>query len=290
MPQPQHDSARPFIKWVGGKGQLLPELVRRLPRAFRRYHEPFLGGAALFFFLHRAGRLREGAVLSDYNRELIDCYQVVRDDLPALLDRLREHERHALDRDYFLDVRAWDRRPGFAQLGKVELAARTLFLNRTCYNGLYRLNRRHQFNAPFGHYKKPRVYDAENLTAASAALRTVELRQADFADVLHTAQEGDLVYFDPPYIPLSITSAFTHYTGHTFGAAEQRRLAHVTRQLAERGVAVMLSNSDTAQTRQIYLAEGFSCAAVSASRKINCDGRKRGAVQELIVCSYGWDA
>lgn len=280
-------AVRPFMKWAGGKGQLLPALTRRLPRTFRRYHEPFVGGAALFFHLHNSGRLTRGATLSDYNHELIDCYTVIRDDVETLIERLREHQGHRLERSYFLDVRGWDRDPArYATLSTVERVARMLFLNRTCYNGLYRLNQKGQFNAPFGHYKNPQIYDSANLHAVSAALRDVTLKQANFDAVLAAAEPGDLVYFDPPYVPVSATAAFTSYTAQLFGPNDQRRLADVCRTLAARGVSVMVSNSDTKLSREIYLAPGFFHETVFASRKINCDGRKRGHVEELIICSY----
>ncbi|MEN9937294.1 MAG: hypothetical protein RLZZ387_3873 [Chloroflexota bacterium] len=281
-------TARPFIKWAGGKGQLLPELSRRLPRSFRRYHEPFVGGAALFFHLYGTGQLGEGAVLSDYNRELIECYEVVRDDVDSLITALRWHHRYRLDGEYFRQVRGWDRQPDFDKRSKIERAARTIFLNRTCYNGLYRLNRKGQFNAPFGYYKNPLICDPENLRSVSAALRHVELRVGDFGDILGRAEPGDLVYFDPPYVPVSATASFTHYTGQTFGPEDQRRLAEVFAALAERGVSVMLSNSATPLSRELYAQNprAVSTSVVLASRKINCDGAKRGSVEELIVCSY----
>jgi DNA adenine methylase len=281
-------AARPFIKWAGGKGQLIPELSRRLPRTFRRYHEPFVGGAALFFHLYNTGRLRAGAVLSDFNHELVECYEVVRDDVESLITLLRWHHQRRLDGEYFRQVRNWDREPDFAKRSKIERAARTIFLNRTCYNGLYRLNRKGQFNAPFGYYKNPLICDPENLRAVSAALRTVELRAGDFADVLERAEPGDLVYFDPPYVPVSATASFTHYTGQTFGPEDQRRLAQVFATLAERGVSVMLSNSATPLSRELYAnnPRAANTSVVYASRKINCDGAKRGSVEELIVCGY----
>jgi DNA adenine methylase len=278
--------ARPFIKWAGGKGQLLPELTRRLPRRFRRYHEPFTGGAALFFNLASAGRLADGALLSDYNGELILCYQIIRDDVATLIDALWEHHRHRLDPHYFLEVRSWDRQPGFAERPAVERAARMIFLNRTCYNGLYRMNRKGQFNAPFGYYKNPLICDPENLWAVSRALEDVELAVGDFGDVLGRAEPGDLVYFDPPYVPVSATASFTHYTGQTFGPEQQRRLAETFFALAERGVHVMLSNSATPLARELYVGRAAAHDVVLASRKINCDGLKRGHVEELIVCSY----
>lgn len=279
-------AVRPFIKWAGGKGQLLPELSQRLPCCFRRYHEPFVGGAALFFHLHNTGRLRHGAVLSDYNRELILCYEVVRDDVEPLIEVLREHHQHRLDRDYFMHIRGWDRQPGFEQRSPVERAARTIFINRTCYNGLYRLNNKGQFNAPFGYYTNPLICDPENMRAVSRALQGVELLVEDFSRVAERAEPGDMVYFDPPYVPVSATASFTHYTGQTFGPDDQRRLADLFDTLMERGVYVMLSNSHTPLTCELYGLRAVSKSVVLASRKINCDGRKRGSVEELIVCSY----
>lgn len=284
---PAPPPARPFIKWAGGKGQLIPELARRLPRIFRRYHEPFVGGGALFFHLYGAGRLRHGAVLSDYNRELIDCYEVIRDDVESLITALRWHHQRRLDGEYFRQIRSWDRQPDFHKRSAIERAARTIFLNRTCYNGLYRLNRKGQFNAPFGYYSNPLICDPENLRAVSRALRGVELRAEDFGAVLERAEPGDLVYFDPPYVPVSATASFTHYTAQTFGPEDQRRLAQVVAQLAGRGVFVMLSNSATPLSRELYEHDlRLYTSTVLASRKINCDGRKRGSVEELIVCSY----
>jgi len=277
--------ARPFLKWAGGKGQLLPELTRRLPRQFRRYHEPFVGGGALFFHLANNGNLREGAVLSDSNAELILCYQVVRDDVTALIAALQEHTPHFKDPDYFREIRSWDRRSDFAQREPVAKAARTIFLNRTCYNGLYRVNKKGQFNTPFGYYKNPLICDPANLRAVSAALQQTEIRQSDFAEVLERARPGDLVYFDPPYDPVSATASFTHYTDQHFSVDEQRRLVEVFNQLVERGSYVMLSNSHTQFTRELYHAMPLA-DIVHASRKINCNGKKRGSVEELIVCSY----
>ncbi|NTW01859.1 MAG: DNA adenine methylase [Oscillochloris sp.] len=281
--------ARPFLKWAGGKGQLLPELTRRMPSRFARYHEPFVGGGAFFFNLWNSGRLVRGGVLSDYNRELIACYQTVRDHAAELITALLEHKLHARDRDYFYEIRSWDRQPDFEQRSQVAKAARMIFLNRTCYNGLYRLNNKGKFNAPFGYYKNPLIVDVDNMHEVSRALQDVELRSGDFADVLERAEPGDFVYFDPPYAPLSPTASFTHYTGRGFGEDQQLRLADIFRQLAERGCYVMLSNSSTELTRELYnptAIPGLCDQIVRASRKINCDGTKRGFVDELIACSY----
>lgn len=277
--------ARPFLKWAGGKSQLLPELSRRIPERFGRYHEPFVGGGALFFYLWNHNRLQRGAILSDLNPELIDCYRAVRDQVEDLIELLQSLRPYATDRDFFYEIRAWDRQPAFAQRPLVERAARTIFLNRTCYNGLYRLNNKGQFNAPFGYYKNPQIVDSDNLREVSRALRHTELRVADFAAVLDQAQPGDFIYFDPPYVPVSSTASFTSYTRRGFDEAEQRRLAAVFHQLAERNCYVMLSNSSTTLAHQLY-AKAREVDVVLASRKINCDGKRRGLVEELIACSF----
>lgn len=277
--------ARPFLKWAGGKGQLLPELTTRLPARFRRYHEPFVGGGALFFHLWNSGRLRGSAVLSDYNPELIACYESVRDHVEELIALLLDLRPHFGDREFFYAIRGWDRHPDFQRRPKVELAARTIFLNRTCYNGLYRLNNRGQFNAPFGNYRNPLIVDPENMREVSRALQQVDLRVDDFSAVLERAEPGDFVYFDPPYVPVSATASFTAYTHQGFAEAEQRRLAAVFTALAERGCFVMLSNSYTELARTLYAGQPVH-ESIYASRKINCDGKKRGNVPELIVCSY----
>jgi DNA adenine methylase len=273
--------ARPFIKWAGGKTQLLPELIGRIPDRFGRYYEPFIGSAALFFQLHALGKLPHGAVLSDANAELIAVYGVVRDDVEALIAALREHARHALDPQYFYAVRAWDREAGWSERTALERAARMIFLNKTCYNGLHRVNRRGEFNVPFGRYPKPQVCDEPNLRAASRALRNVDLRVGDFADVLDRADAGDLLYFDPPYVPTSATASFTAYTSDVFDAAQHARLASVFAALVDRGCTVLLSNSHTPLVHDLY--RNFPIFEVSARRAINSAAAKRGLVREVIV-------
>lgn len=277
--------ARPFLKWAGGKGQLLAELTARLPMTFARYHEPFVGGGAFFFHLWNHGLLAHGAVLSDSNPELIDCYEVVREHVEDLIELLVAMRVHFADRDFFYEVRSWDRQANFHLRPKVERAARTIFLNRTCYNGLYRLNNKRQFNAPFGNYKKPLIVDPDNMREVSRALREVELRVEHFDGVLQRARPDDLIYFDPPYVPVSPTSSFTAYTHRGFTEVEQRELAHTFFALADRGCAVMLSNSHTPLVAELY-APATTNDIVMASRKINCDGKKRGEVAEMIVCSF----
>lgn len=268
---------RPFLKWVGGKSQLLEQMEPLLPRTFRRYFEPFVGGAALFFDLRSKQRIDAGAYLSDVNAELVNCYVAIRDQVDDVIGALREHKYES---GHYYEVRA--QRP--ADLPPPKRAARTIFLNKTGYNGLYRVNKSGQFNVPFGRFTKPLFCDVENLRACSRALRGVSIEVADFASVLKQARKGDFVYFDPPYVPVSPTSDFTAYIPGGFGAAEQKKLAKVFAQLAKRGVHVMLSNSDTPFVRQLYA--DFRIDVVYAARSVNSNASRRGKLPEVVVRSY----
>jgi DNA adenine methylase len=243
-----------------------------LPSRYGRYFEPFAGGAALFFSLRP-----KRAVLADVNAELMDCYVATRDDVDAVIAALGHH-RYAAE-DYYR-VRAIDR----ATLPLAERAARTIYLNKTGYNGLYRVNRAGKFNVPMGRYKSPLLCDAANLRACSVALRGVDLRVDDFEDVASRAKAGDFVYFDPPYVPVSDSAAFTSYVPGGFGADQQRRLAEVFTTLARRGVYAMLSNSDTPTVRELY--RGFRIDSVLAARFINSRGSRRGKIGEVLVTSW----
>ncbi len=282
MPNTHPIHARPFLKWAGGKGRLLAQYERFFPhKPMRGYYEPFVGSGAVFFHL-RPRELFSHYRLSDSNAELITCYRVVRDELDALLTHLAEHQaRHS--KAHYYDVRAWDRDPAWAETPEVKRAARLIYLNKTCYNGLWRVNSRGQFNVPMGRYRNPPILDEPRLRAASAALQGVELAVADFGDILGRAGNGDFVYFDPPYHPLSATANFTAYSGDGFGEEAQRRLARVFAALAERGAWVLLSNSDTPFVRALYGA--FRIQAVQARRAINAAAHKRGAVGEVLVLS-----
>ena len=260
---------RPFLKWAGGKGQLLGRLRERVPPSYGRYFEPFLGGGALFFALRPAR-----GFLSDVNREIIDCYTAVRDDVTGLVAALRHHR---YDSKHYYDVRNADP----AKLALVERAARTIFLNKTGFNGLYRVNRAGKFNVPFGRYAKPAICDEQNLRACSAALADVELVAADFERATSRAVAGDFVYFDPPYVPLSRTAAFTAYAPGGFDLDAQSRLAAFFDKLAERGVAVLLSNSDVPEIRKLYAR--YAMDTIEATRTINCKATRRGPVRELLV-------
>jgi DNA adenine methylase len=266
-------AAAPILKWAGGKGQLLPELLRRVPAKFGTYHEPFVGGGALYFALWSLGRVRR-AVLSDVNADLIGTYEAVRDDVEAVIAALRAHRNEA---SYFYEVRALDP----AALTPAERAARVIYLNKTCFNGLYRVNSRGLFNVPFGDNPGATICDGEGLRAASRALGDADLRCESFDTVAARAKRGDFVYFDPPYQPLSKTAYFTAYARDGFGEAEQRRLAEVFGRLGRRGVHVLLSNSDAPFTRRLYAS--FRHDVVDARRAINSKGTRRGKIAELIV-------
>lgn len=263
------------MKWVGGKTQLLPELLANAPEQFRAYHEPFMGGAALFFALVRQERLgRRRAFLSDVNRELVDTYVAIRDEVEAVISAL---EQHAYEREHYYQVRALD--PW--AMRSAERAARLLYLNRTGFNGLYRVNRQGEFNVPFGRYTSPRICDAENLRAVSRALSGVAIEHRPFHGVVERAQPGDLVYFDPPYVPLSPTASFVSYAQGGFALEDQERLASVFDALAERGVRVMLSNSDTSWVRDRYARHRVH--SVLARRNVNSKASARGPVGEVLV-------
>jgi DNA adenine methylase len=275
----------PFVKWAGGKGQHLSQFEPHLPASFRGYIEPFVGGGALFFHLYRQGRLSgKDIILIDRVEELINAFRVVQNQVEDLIAELQRHEPHKQDADYYYQVRAWDRQPGYALRSGVERAARFLFLNRVCYNGLYRVNRRGYFNVPFGRHHNPKVCDVVNLRAASRALRGATLLAADFADALQWAREGDLVYLDPPYHPLTATANFTSYTASSFGIDDQKRLAHLFRDLDRRGCHLLLSNSSTPLIQDLY--RGYVQIEVTGTRAISSKSTSRGAITELLVTNH----
>ena len=269
-------ATRPFIKWAGGKGKLLSELVSRVPENFNTYFEPFLGGGALFFELQP-----EKAVLADFNAELINAYKVVQRDVEKLIDELSRH-RH--NKRHFYRVRDFDRSPAFWVFSDVERAARFIYLNKTCFNGLYRVNSRGEFNVPFGDYKNPAILDAENLRACSAALQGRELVRRSFEEVVGATSKGDFVYYDPPYMPVSKTANFTAYGKEGFTAEDHTRLRDTCIELDKKGVKFMLSNSDAPLVLELY--RDFNLETVQSSRSINSKATLRGPVKEVIVRNY----
>jgi DNA adenine methylase len=273
----QHARAKPFLKWVGGKRQLLHEITGHVPKSFRQYHEPFVGGGAVFFHL-RWARPACPAFLTDSNQRLIRTYLAVQNDVEGVITRLREHERNH-DKTYFQMMR--DRREIDSELN-TEVAAWMIYLNRTAFNGLYRVNSSNIFNVPIGRYANPTICDEERLRACSRALIGATIENAGFESVLDRAQKGDFVYFDPPYKALTATAKFTDYTSEGFGDKDQERLRDVALALKKRGVAVVLSNSSSPFIQKLYRGK-FRHYQVGARRMVNSDPTKRGLVQELIL-------
>ncbi len=273
---PSERAPKPFLKWVGGKRQLLEQFAPLLPKKYRAYHEPFVGGAAMFFDL-RTQQPDLPATLSDVNSELVDCYTAIRDRVDDVFTALKCHKH---DSDHYYEVRAI--KP--SALSLPARAARTIFLNKCGFNGLFRVNKSGQFNVPFGRYDKPNFLDEPNLRACADALRGTTIVHGDFATVAERAEKGDFVYFDPPYVPLSRTADFTAYIPGGFGEHQQRALAELFAKLAKDGVHVMLSNSDTFLVRELYGA--FDIKTVSASRSVNSKSTGRGKTNEVLVRSW----
>jgi len=270
----KEEVARPFLKWAGGKRQILDKLLALMPEQMGTYYEPFVGGGAVFFALAAKGRFQR-AVLNDANQELMDCYGAIQSCPEDVIQRLKGWE---VNKETFLMVRSMmptDLLPHVR-------AARMIYLNKTCFNGLYRVNKAGKFNVPFGKWKHtPKTLDAPNLRACSKVLGSVDLHCRDFHEAVGKAGPGDVVYFDPPYVPVSATSDFQSYTSDGFTLDDQHRLVACFRQLAERGVHVVASNSDTEATRSIY--KGFELHEIQGKRCINSKGGKRGPVSELII-------
>ncbi|MBD2388275.1 DNA adenine methylase [Cylindrospermum sp. FACHB-282] len=273
---PKETCPRPFLKWAGGKGRLIQQYKNYFPESYNTYYEPFLGGGAVFFHLQPSA-----AVLTDINPELITTYRCVRDSVDDLIERLKkhkqQHDKH--DKDYYYEVRS------YPEGSDLEKAARFIYLNKTCFNGLYRVNSQGKFNVPLGRYKNPGICNEELLRAASIALYKKKIRKADFAQVLnHATSSDDFVFFDPPYYPVSETSYFTAYSRYSFAENQQIKLKDVFVELAKQGVKVMLSNSDCPFIRNLY--SGFNIYTISAARSINSNAQRRGKITEVLVTSY----
>ena len=269
----------PVLKWVGGKRQLLDTLTPLLPKKITTYCEPFVGGGALLFSLQP-----NCAYVNDINDELIRVYTVIKNDVEALIAALQEYKNEA---EFFYAVRDWDRnREKYNALSDVEKAARILYLNKTCYNGLFRVNNSGEFNSPFGNYRNPNMVNAPTLRAVSSYLNTatVHLSSVDYAQVLDILPQGTFVYLDPPYDPVSDTASFTGYAKGGFSRDDQIRLRECCDALTAKGLKFMLSNSATDFIREQYAA--YNIITVHAKRAINSDSTKRGEVDEMVVRNY----
>lgn len=270
----------PFLKWAGGKRQLIPKMKQYLPTKFNNYIEPFVGGGAMFFFLFRSKLLNDKrVVVTDINEDLINCYNVVKNNVMELIKSLKKHKN---EKNYFYRTREKDRNPAiYNNMTVIEKASRIIYLNRCCYNGLYRVNSKGYFNVPFGKYKNPNFCDEENLISVNRALKTVETLVSSFEKCLGYAKKGDFVYFDPPYFPISETSSFTSYTKESFGKEAQVSLCDVFKELDKIGCKLVLSNSDSVYIRDLY--KDYKIVELLAKRAINCDGKKRGEIKELLI-------
>lgn len=272
--------AKPFVKWAGGKRALLEILCASLPQNFNAYFEPFLGGGALFFELANKGLLQSKKVhLNDKNAELINAYLAIQKEPQKLLNELNLMQK-AHSKEHFYSIRALDRELNFSELSPIFRAARFIYLNKTCFNGLCRYNAKGQFNTPFGAYKNPKIYDEALILNAHYALQDVVILNEDFEFVRDLAKKGDFVYFDPPYFPLNSTSNFTSYT-QNFLENEQIRLYALFCDLNSRGVKLLQSNSSTDFIKNLY--KNFQIQAIQAKRAINCKGDKRGTVSEFVI-------
>ena len=266
----------PIVKWAGGKRQLLADLRDNLPEDFNRYFEPFIGGGALFFSLQP-----DNAYISDVNEELVNLYHVIKTDIYELIDDLKRHKN---TKEYFYEIRSIDRNDKYSKWTDVQKASRFIYLNRTCFNGLYRVNSKGEFNVPFGDYSNPRIIDEINLLNCSNLLQNTEIKCADFSEILNHVEKGDFVYFDPPYMPLNETSSFTSYTKGGFGEDMQVKLKETCDELNNLGVYFMLSNSDTPIINKLY--KDYNVKKVFASRAINSVASKRGKISEVLVRNY----
>ena len=273
--------AKPFVKWAGGKRQIIDELKKYIPDEFNTYYEPFIGGGALLFEL-----APKKAVINDSNAELMNVYQVLCDDskFKKMCRVLNNYEANHSE-EFFYEIRNKDKNKNtFNRLSDYTRAARTIYLNKACFNGLYRVNSKNEFNVPFGKKSKVNTYDGNNLIIVSnyLTMNDIKILNKDFEEVLKDAKKGDFVYFDPPYD--SDNNIFTSYTEEGFGKEEQRRLAKVFKELDQKGVYVMLSNHNTTLINELY--KDYHIHVIEAKRNINSNGKKRGKVEEVIITNF----
>lgn len=272
--------AKPLLKWVGGKRQLLKQFEDIFPKDFNIYHEPMVGGGAVFFDLSP-----QKAVINDVNKDLMRIYKVVRDNVDDLIKLLKDFKEKHRKKFYYKRRKEFNKlKKDASRENKLRLAAIFIYMNRTCFNGLYRVNKKGEFNVPIGSYKNPTICDEENLRAVSKILKNVKILCKNFQNAVELVKENDFIYFDPPYDPISDTSNFTEYTNGGFGKKEQKQLAQTFKGLDQKGAKVMLSNSGTDFIMDLY--KDFNIHKVKAKRYINCKGSKRGDVSEIVVTNY----
>lgn len=270
----------PFLKWVGGKRQLMPSIVEHLPQNINdyKYIEPFIGGGAVLFNLQP-----KNAIINDFNEELINVYQVIKNNLDDLIKDLKKHKNEA---DYFYSIRSLDRNGEFKKLTAVQRASRVIFLNKTCFNGLYRVNNAGEFNSPFGRYKNPNIVNEPTLKAVNKFLNSnnIDIKSGDYSDVLKQADKKCFVYLDPPYHPISENSNFTGYVQGGWNIYDQIDLKTACDELHKRGVKFLLSNSSAEFIKDLY--KDYIITIVKANRAINSNGADRGEVDEVLIRNY----
>ncbi|MBQ9274612.1 MAG: DNA adenine methylase [Succinivibrio sp.] len=275
---PQNSDVRPFVKWVGGKGKSVPKLKAFIPKDIEVYVEPCVGGGAMYF-----GLQFQQAIINDSNSELINAYVQIRDNLEGMLSYLKDMH---YDKEQFLEIRAWDRSKDFYDRDPAQRAARFIYLNKTCYNGLYRVSKRNYFNTPFGRYTNPVIIDLKNLQAVRDYLkeRPTEILNDDYWELLDRIPRHAFVYIDPPYHPISETSFFTSYVPGAWGTEDQQRLAQFCEELDRRGIRFMESNSTAPLIRTLYA--GFRISTITAARLVNSKVEGRNEVEELVITNY----
>jgi len=285
-------SARPFLKWAGGKSALVIEYDRMglIPKNFNKYYEPFLGGGAVFFYLYNKGLIRSKAYLSDVNKELVNAYNEIKTRPEKLIEELKTLEgKYSVElfRVYRSEYNTLKKQKNSKIIQRTRKAALLIYLNKTCFNGLYRENSKGEFNVPFGDYQNPRILDEMNIRAVSAALEKATISKRDFSYCTREAHEGDFVYFDPPYVPISETASFTSYSEGDFTLKDQEKVAKAFSILTQKGVKVLYSNSYSEKVREIFDGiDGAIFNTVSASRFINCNGNGRGPVLEYAITNF----
>lgn len=269
---------QPFLKWAGGKRQLLEEIDKYIPSKISTYYEPFVGAGAVLFDLQP-----KKAIINDANEDLVNVYKVIKDNVDLLIEDLKKHKN---EKEYYYEVRKLDRTDVYEKMSDIEKASRILFLNKTCFNGLFRVNSSGEFNVPFGRYKNPNIVNEEVLRAVSHYLNNnnVKIIHGDFEDAVKGMRKQAFVYFDPPYHPLSDSSSFTGYTLDGFDKNDQIRLKELCDDLNERGCRFLLSNSSASFILELY--KDYNIELVGASRSINSKGNKRGEVKEVLVSNF----
>ena len=270
---------QPFLKWAGGKRQLLPEIHKFIPAQYTQYYEPFVGAGAVLFSLQP-----RKCTINDTNSELINCYRVIQEQPEELIQLCQQHQEHN-SKEYYYTLREQDRRDDFLDLPSVVRAARIIYLNKTCFNGLFRVNSSGQFNVPYGKYKNPTIADPTVIKAISTYLNQAQISilNGDFAQTVATAKQGAFIYFDPPYHPLSDTSSFTGYSMNGFGESEQIRLKELCDELTARGCQILASNSAAPWIKSLYDEPQYEVIEVKATRAINTVASKRGRINELLI-------